>query len=219
MMTMKSVEPAFLTQQLKWRYATKAFDPARKIPADVWAALEEALVLTPSSFGLQPWKFFVVTDQPTKEKLAEASWKQKQPAQCSHHVVMAIKKGMGASDVQRFIDRIVEVRGVAAESLDGYKKVMLGFLAQPAEKLNVDHWAALQVYIALGNFMTAAAMLGVDTCPMEGIDPAKYDEVLGLGNKGYHTFVACAVGYRSPDDKYAVIPKIRFKKEDVIERI
>lgn len=216
---MKTITPDILITQLKWRYAVKAFDPARKIPADIWTALEEALVLTPSSFGLQPWKFFVVTDPAIKEKLVAASWNQKQPAQCSHHLVMAIKKSMGPADVERYIDRAGEVTGAAPSSLDGYKKVILGFFAQPAEKFDVDRWAALQVYIALGNFMTSAALLGVDTCPMEGILPDKYDEILGLKEQGYRTFVACAAGYRSADDKYAAAPKVRYKKEDVIRRI
>ena len=216
---MNPISPDILIEQLKWRYATKAFDPAKKIPAPVWEALEQALVLTPSSFGLQPWKFFIVTDQALKEKLSAASWGQKQPAQCSHHVVFAIRKNTGAGEVEKFLKRIIEVRGGEPAALEGYKKVMLNFLSQAKEKFNVDEWAALQAYIALGNFMTSAALLGVDTCPMEGIDPAKYDEILGLGPKGFHTFVACAAGYRAEGDKYARIPKVRFKSEDVIERI
>jgi len=216
---MKSIDPQTLLEQLKWRYATKVFDPSKKIPADLWKALEEALVLTPSSFGLQPWKFFVITDAAVKEKLVAASWGQKQVQDCSHHVVFAIKKNMGPADVEKYIHRIIELRDGTVEALEGFKKVMLGFLAQPADKLNVDQWAADQLYIALGNFMTSAALLGVDACPMEGIQPEKYDEILGLPAKGYHTFVACAAGYRSSADKYAMAPKVRYKMEDVIERI
>jgi nitroreductase len=96
---------------------------------------------------------------------------------------------------------------------------MIGTLVTPAANFNVKHWAALQTYIALGNFMTAAAMIGVDTCPMEGIEPAKYDELLGLPKEGYSTIVACAAGYRAADDKYAKQPKVRFRDEEVIRRI
>ncbi len=216
---MKPIDPKILTEQLKWRYATKAFDPVRKIPADTWSALEEALVLTPSSFGLQPWKFFVVTDSKIKEKLVAASWGQKQPLDCSHHVVFTIKKATGSADVEKYIQRIVELRGGTPEALEGFKKVMLGFLARPADKFDVNAWAALQVYIALGNFMTSAALLGIDTCPMEGIVTSQYDEVLGISGKGYTTFVACAAGYRAESDKYATAPKVRFKLEDIIERL
>ena len=216
---MKTIDPKILIEQLKWRYATKVFDPSKKIPADVWSALEESLVLTPSSFGLQPWKFYVVTDPAVKEKLTGASWGQKQPRDCSHHVVFAIKKNTDAADVDRFLKRTVEIQGGSVDALAGYRKVIVNFLSQPAEKFDVNAWAALQVYIALGNFMTSAALLGVDTCPMEGIAPAQYDQILGIDGKGYHTFVACAAGYRAESDKYASIPKVRFKLEDVIERI
>ena len=160
-----------------------------------------------------------MTDPTVKEKLSGASHGQKQPRDCSHHVVFAIKKSTGPAEVDQFLKRTIELRGGTLEALDGYKKVMLNFLAQPKDKFNVDEWAALQVYIALGNFMTSAALLGVDTCPMEGIVPTQYDEILGIAGKGYHTFVACAAGYRAESDKYASAPKVRFKLEDVIERI
>src|SRR5688572_30115184 len=134
--------------QLRWRYATKQFDPTQKISAEDWSALEQALVLTPSSFGLQPWQFIVVTDQATKEKLVPASWGQRQVADASHVVVFAIKKDVGASDVNRYIDRIAKTRNVSLESLQGFKDVVLGFLTQPADKFDVNAWATRQVYIA-----------------------------------------------------------------------
>ncbi len=216
---MKAIDPQTLITQLQWRYATKAFDPAKKIPADMWEVLEEALVLTPSSFGLQPWKFFVIMDAKIKENLVGASMGQKQPLECSHHVVFAIQKNTGPAEVEKYLKRIVEIRGGTTQALGGFGKVMLNFLARPKEQFNVEEWAALQVYIALGNFMTSAALLGIDTCPMEGINPAQYDEVLGLSAKGYKTAVACAAGYRSDSDKYAAIPKVRFKLEEVVERL
>lgn len=216
---MQSASPQSLIQQLHWRYAVKRFDPAKKIPADTWAALEKALVLTPSSFGLQPWRFVVVVDQATREKLVPLSWKQTQPADCSHFVVFAARDRMTEDDIDRLISRTAEVRGVGVETLAGYRKMMIGTLVTPAAGFDVKHWAALQAYIALGNFMTAAAMIGVDTCPMEGIEPAKYDELLGLPNEGYSTIVACAAGYRAADDKYATLPKVRFRDEEVIRRV
>jgi nitroreductase len=86
----------------------------------------------------------------------------------------------------------------------------------PAEQ---RHWAGLQTYIALGNFMTAAAAVGVDTCPMEGIEPAKYDAILGLAGKGFHTICACAAGYRAADDRNASVPKVRFASADVVRHV
>src|SRR4029079_14799598 len=112
-----------LIQQLKWRYATKKFDPSKKIPAEDWRTLEEALVLTPSSFGAQPWKFFVVTTQALKDQLVGASWGQKQPGDCSHMRVLAIRKDFGPADVERYMKRTAEVRGVAVESLEKFKNV------------------------------------------------------------------------------------------------
>jgi nitroreductase len=83
----------------------------------------------------------------------------------------------------------------------------------------LDAWQSRQVYIALGQFMAAAAVIGIDTCPMEGIEPAKYDEILGLAGTGYATVVGCAAGYRATDDKYATTPKVRFRTEDVVVRV
>lgn len=216
---MTPIKAQNLLEQLKWRYATKIFDPTKKISDGDWKALEETLVLTPSSFGLQPWKFFVITDPAIKKKLVAASWNQKQAEDCSHHVVFAIKKNTGPAEVEKYIHSTVQIRGIAAETLDGFKKIMLGFLSQPAEKFNVNEWATRQVYIALGNFMTAAALLGIDTCPMEGIVSSQYDEILGMGSKGYATVVACASGYRSVSDKYATMPKVRFHSNEIIEYI
>lgn len=205
--------------QLQWRYAVKKFDPLKKIPAPIWEALERTLVLAPSSFGLQPWKFLVVTDAAVRERLVAASWNQRQVADGSHHVVFAIKKDLGAADVDRYLKRVSVVRKVPLESLDGFKKVLLGFLSQPKEKFDVNDWSARQAYIALGQFMTAAAMLGVDTCPMEGIDPKKYDEILCLAPEGYQTVVACTAGYRAAEDKYASVPKVRYETDEVIARM
>ncbi len=211
--------PDQLVRALQWRYAVQKFDETRKISADVWAALEQALVLTPSSFGLQPWKFFVVTNQQVKEKIMTASWNQRHVIQASHVVALATRKNLNASDAERHLQRIVEVRNVPLSSLERLQKILVGFLQNPPARIQLDVWAAKQVYIALGNFMTSAAVLGVDTCPMEGFDPVKVDEILGLPEQGYTTAVMALAGYRALDDQYAANPKVRFKIEDVISRI
>ncbi len=209
--------PDQVIEALKWRYATKAFDPSRKIPAETWAAIEQSLVLTPSSFGMQPWKFFVVTDGAIREQLLEHSWKQSQVVDASHVVVLAIKKGIDEAEVDRYMGSTAEIRQAPPESLEGFGKVIKGFLSNP--KMNVDEWAAKQVYIALGQLMTTAAMLGVDACPMEGFIPPKYDEILGLTQKGYASVLVCPLGYRAADDKYATTPKVRYPLSEVIEQI
>jgi nitroreductase len=215
----KTVSRETLLQQLRWRCATKKFDPARKIPAEDWRALEEALVLSPSSYGLQPWKFMVITDQETKHKLMAASWNQPQVADCSHFVVFAIKKHLRVADIDAHLDRVVAVRGVPRESLTGYRNLMIGDLVEGPRSWYINAWSARQVYIALGNLLTCAALLGIDACPMEGFEPDKYDQILGLANRGLAAAVICAAGYRAGDDQYAAAPKVRFLPQDVIERI
>ena len=218
-MTTKPVSNDTLLNQLRWRYATKQFDPARKISAADWCTLEESLVLTPSSFGLQPWRFIVVTNPAMKEKLVPASWDQRQVAEASHVVVFAIKKNLGPADVDRHLTRMAEVRGVGTDSLKGFRDMLLGFLAQPTDQFSADAWATRQIYIALGNFLTSAALLGIDTCPMEGIEPPRYDEILGLAAQGYRTVVVAAAGYRAGTDKYAALPKVRFATEEIITHV
>ena len=214
---MTTTTPTSLLDALQWRYATKQFDPAKKISAADWAILEQALILTPSSYGLQPWKFVVVTDPALKAKLRPASWNQSQIEDCSHLVVFLGKEDITEADLDRFVARIAEVRGTTPESLAGYKGYMMGDLVNGARHAVIGEWAARQVYIAFGNFMTAAALLGIDTCPIEGLDPAKYDEILGLKGTGYRTLAACPAGYRAADDKYASAPKVRYAAKDLIE--
>lgn len=216
---MKAIENDSLLKQLHWRYATKQFDPTRKISPPDWATLEQALVLTPSSYGLQPYRFIVVTDQPTKEKLVAASWNQRQVADCSHLVVFAVKTRITETDLDTYLDRIAEVRGGTRDALGSLRKMMVGDVVSGPRAAHAHEWAARQVYIALGNLMTCAALLGIDTCPMEGIEPPKYDEVLDLREKGLATAVACAAGFRAATDKYAALAKVRFKPEDVIVHI
>src|ERR1035438_2572812 len=191
---MTSITAKTLTEALEWRYATKKFDSARRIPDETWSALERALVLAPSSFGLQPWKFFVVRDAATREKLSAASWGQRQPVDCSHFVVFAGRKGYDAKDLEHFIGRAAEVRGTTRESLKAYADIIAGSADKARKAGYLDSWLARQVYIALGQFMASAALLGIDTCPMEGLDPAEYDRILGLAAMGYTALCAGAAG-------------------------
>ena len=216
---MQPISPTDLLDSLVWRYATKKFDPAKTIPAETWSALEESLVLTPSSYGLQPWKFLIVTSPALKEQLSPLSWNQAQVKDCSHYVIFTIKKNLAAADVDRFVARTAEVRNVPVDTIAGYRNMMVNDVVYGARSFNVNEWATRQTYISLGNFMTSAALLGVDTCPMEGIEPVNYDKLLNLPEKGYATVVACAAGYRAEDDKYAELAKVRFAKSEVIETL
>ncbi len=211
--------PEQVLEQLNWRYATKKFDPSKKIPEAVWKVLEQSLVLAPSSFGLQPWKFIVVRNPQIREQLLEHSWGQKQVVEASHLVVFAIKKDLNESDVDRYVQRMSEVQQVPVENLQKFANVVKGFMKQPPYPLDINDWSTRQTYIALGQYMTCAAMLGIDTCPMEGFVPDKYDEVLGLPAQGYKAVVVCPTGYRAADDKYATNPKVRYPTEYVVDYI
>jgi nitroreductase len=216
---MNHITTVNLLEHLNWRYATKQFDPAKTIAPELWTALEDALVLTPSSYGLQPWKFLIVTSPELKAQLQPFSWNQPQVTDCSHYVVFAIKKNLTAEDVDRFLSRTVEVRGGNIDALAGYRNTMVSDLVDGARSFSINQWSTRQAYIALGNFMTSAALLGVDTCPMEGIEPVNYDRVLGLSARGFTTVVACAAGYRDAADKYAALGKVRFLKSEVLETL
>ena len=214
---MDSITSDLLLSRLRWRYATKKFDATRKIPADLWQTLEEALVLAPSSYGLQLYKFFVVTDPKVRAALEPHAFGQAQIQSASHLVVLAGRTDFTAADVEALLARIVEVRGVPADSLADYKGMMMGSVANPS--MPAAEYISRQVYIALGQLLTSATVLGIDTCPMEGFLPPKFDEVLGLNGTNFTTKVLCAAGYRAADDPYQHAPKVRFPKEHLIQHI
>lgn len=213
-----TVTPEQLLQRLQWRYATKRFDPTRQVPDDTWQALEQSLVLAPSSFGLQPWKFLVIDDKDLRTALRQQSWNQSQVTDASKYVVFTALRTTTEHDVERYLHRTSEIRGTPVESMAGYGKVINDFLVKSWAAKDLFGWNARQAYIALGQFMTAAALLGVDTCPMEGIDANGYDRVLALHGSRHATLCACAVGYRATDDKYASAPKVRYPLDEVLER-
>ncbi len=208
-----------LIAALEWRYATKVFDAAAKIPAHVWTALEKTLVLTPTSYGLQPYKFLVVQDAAIRAALLPHSWGQKQVVDCSHYVVFLARTEMKEADVTRFIERQAQVRHTPVEKLTNYRDMILSDVVNGPRGKAAHEWAARQAYIALGNAMTAAAILGVDACPMEGIAPAEYDQILKLEGSGYKTVVALALGYRAANDKYATLAKVRYETKDLIQHV
>jgi len=208
--------PDDLKTALNWRYATKAFDPAKPIPADTWEALLDSLVLAPSSFGLQPWKFLVIDHPDCRKRLRENSWNQPQVTDADKLVVLATRTEMKRADIDRWIERMAAVQGTTPEKLGSLAGIIEGFCQRMSPEKQHE-WNLRQTYIALGQFMTSAAALGVDTCPLEGIDPEGYDHELGLIGSGYATACACAAGYRSDSDPSAARPKARFPREQVIE--
>jgi len=212
-------QPEQLITALEWRYATKVFDATAKIPVPLWGALEKSLILTPTSYGMQPYKFIIVQDAAIRAALLPHSWGQKQVVDCSHYVVFLGRTEMKPADVDKLIQRTSDVRRVPIEKLTNYRDMVLSDIVNGPRGKNAHEWAARQAYIALGNLMTCAAVLGVDACPMEGIAPAEYDKVLKLDGSGYKTVVACALGYRAAADKYAALPKVRYEAKDLVQNV
>ena len=214
-----TVSESQLLEALQWRYATKAFDPNRKISAATWETLQKALVQSPSSFGLQPYQFIVVNDPATRAKLMPHAWNQRQVVDASHFIVFAARTAMTEAEIDRFLGFIVEVRGGRREALAGYRQMMTGNLLGSEASARIPQWTARQAYIALGNLLTCTALLGVDACPMEGFVPAEFDKVLSLTAQGYAAVVCCALGYCSAEDKYAAAPKVRFPVAELVKTI
>lgn len=208
-----------LLQALQWRYATKRFDASKKFDAATVSALEKAVLLSPSSYGLQPYRALFISDPAVRARLLPHSWNQTQVTDCSHYVVFAARRHITAAEVERWVARLAQERGLQVAQLESYKKMMMGDLVEGARKDMIGEWTARQAYIALGNLLTAAAVLGVDACPMEGFVPSAYDRELGLESTDYRSVVACALGYRAANDAYATLKKVRWPENEVIQRI
>jgi nitroreductase len=217
-MSNNSISKESILEKLNWRYATKSYDSTKKVSDEDWTILEKSLMLAPSSFGLQPYKFIVVTDQATKEKLKPAAWGQSQITDASHLVVVAYKKVLTDADVEHFVERISEVRGAPREALLDYENIMKGSAKKAVDGGYIETWNSRQAYIALGFLLETAALLSIDATPMEGFDPAQFNEILGLTD--YSAVVLAAVGYRDEEkDWLATLPKVRFPNDELIQRI
>ncbi len=214
-----------IIQALNRRYATKKFDTTKKISQEDMDMLLESLRLSPSSFGLQPRKFIQVNTPEIRQELQNASRGQPQVTEASDLIVIAARTTLDENDVEKYTQDIQETRGKdleklpedmkSMEKLMEYKNMMLSTIAsKTADQLK--GWNQKQAYIAMGVLLTTAAVLGIDACPMEGFDPAKYDEILGLDKLGLTATVVIPVGYRSDEDKYADLAKVRFLKENLV---
>ena len=215
---MNTITPTNLTAALQWRYATKSFDANKKIDPSTFSVLLESLRLSPSSFGLQPWKFIVVENTDLRDQLRAQSWNQPQVTDASHLIVLAAKEVISTSDIHDWINCLALTQQTPIDQL----APLQGMIQQFTGAMSVDEmqqWNTRQLYIALGQLMTSAAVLSIDSCPLEGISPVGYDQILKLEASGYRTKVACALGYRSEHDKYATAPKARFALEKVVTRM
>lgn len=197
-----------------WRYATKKFDTHKKVSGDDLDILLEATRLSASSYGLQPYHVFVITDQELKEKLKPASWGQSQITDASHIIVFANKTDFGEELVDEYLQNVSKTRNIPAENLKGYSDFMKSkLLSLSTEEKSV--WTSKQAYLAFGNMMQAAAELKIDTCPMEGFEAERYNKILGLSGKNLNAAVVLAIGYRSEEDETQHYPKVRKSKEEL----
>ncbi len=201
-----------------WRYATKKFDASKKISHQDLETLLEATRLSASSYGLQPYHVFVITDPEIREKLKPVSWNQTQITDASHLIVFAHATDFGEELVDDFIANLSDTRNIPMDGLNGYAEMMKSNLLGLPTNVKAS-WAGKQVYIALGNALQAAAELQIDTCPMEGFQPEEYNRILGLTDKNLNAAVVLAVGYRSQEDETQHLPKVRKSKEELFTHI
>ncbi|MGB3149750.1 MAG: NAD(P)H-dependent oxidoreductase [Maribacter sp.] len=207
-----------IIDKLNWRYATKKFDSSRKISKDNLDTLLEAIRLSASSYGLQPYHILVVDNEDLREKLRPVSWGQSQITDASHLIVFTNKTTFDEDLVDNYLDNVSETRGVSKKDLKVYSDFMKSNLMRlsDAEK---ELWTAKQVYLAVGNLMTVAAELNIDSCPMEGFEAAQYNKILDLEAKDLNATIVLAVGYRAQEDETQHYAKVRKSTKELFTHI
>jgi nitroreductase len=203
---------------LSWRYATKKFDSSRHVGAEDIESILIATNLSASSYGLQPYQYLLIQDKALQEKLVPVSYGQPQVLDASAVLVFAIRTNIDDDYIRQSAKETEEARGLESGQLDGYAKQMIGsIMGLDEDQRNL--WATKQCYISMGTALAACAMLGVDACPMEGIQPDKYDEILELESKNLHAVLALPIGYRASDDINGSYAKVRKPLGDMVIRI
>ena len=202
-----------IIESLNWRYATKKFDLSRKLSNNQINTLKNAFNLTASSYGLQPIKLIVISNQDLKNSLLESSMNQQQVIQCSHLLVICIENNINRSYIETYFKRIIDIRKTPAEILESFKKSIIDEF-NDMSNTSITNWSINQAYLALGNLMTVCSVEGIDSCPMEGFIPEKYDEILDLKSKNLKSVLVMPVGYRSVDDQFSSFKKVRKDIDD-----
>jgi len=205
-------------ESLSWRYATKKFDANRTLTDDQVNQILEAGNLTASSYGLQPYKLLVINNQELQEKLVPHSYNQRQVADASHVIVIAVRTDVNADYISNFTAVMEKERGLDAGTMDGYKGVMLGTIGKLSPK-DLYQWSAKQAYIVLGTMMAVAASLEIDTCPMEGFVAAEYDQLLDLKSHNLQSVLVLPIGYRAADDATQHQKKVRQSLDEIVVRM
>jgi len=198
----------------KWRYATKKFDASKKVSQADLETLKEAIQLSASSYGLQPYKVIFVDSPELRTQLQPAAWGQSQIVDASHLVVFANITNIGDTEIDEYFKSLTETRGIPMEAVQGYSDFMKSKITTlPLEARNT--WTSKQTYLALGNLLNAAAELNIDVTPMEGFDPAQFNQILGLDKLGLNASVVATIGYRHTEDDTQHYTKVRKSKEEL----
>ena len=203
-----------IISKLNLRYATKLFDPLKKISESDMEKLLEAISLSTSSFGLQPYTILVVQDPKIRTELRSAAWDQAQITDAAALLVFAVKFEANSKTVDQYVDLVAETRHLSKDSLTGFGDRMKQSL-QNMNPVALDSWVSKQAYIALGFGLVSAAVMGIDSCPMEWFNPSAFDKILDINKIGLKSKVLLAVGYRSSEDGYQQLAKVRQKKQDL----
>ena len=197
-----------IIDSLKWRYATKKFDDTKYVSDEKLAIIKEAFTLTASSYGLQPVKMVVIKDKELQKELVPHSYNQEQVAQASHVLVFCIENIIDEAYIRTHFENEKIIRGTSDAVLDSFRSYLIdSFSGKKANE--VKEWATKQAYITLGNLLTVCATEKIDSCPMEGFVPDKYDELLNLNSKGLSSVLVLPIGYRSDDDMFSGLKKVR----------
>lgn len=204
-----------IIDHLKWRYATKKFDVAKKLSDEKLQIIKEAFNLTATSFGLQTVSLIVVIDKEKREELVQYSYHQKQVLDASHLLVICIQDDISVTDVDDLFDSVAELRQTPEDVLKPYR-MDLKTMMQDMSKTERQEWSIKQAYITLGNLMTVCAIENVDACPMEGFIPEKYDAVLNLKERNLKSVLLLPIGYRAEDDQFATFKKVRKTIDDAV---
>ena len=204
-------------EQLKWRYAAKKFDNSKELEQDKLEVIKQAFNLTATSFGLQTINLLIVKDEKIRASLVEHAYGQSQVIDSSHLLIICIQENINENHISDYYSNIKKIRATPDEVLNPFKKNLINMMKNMSisEK---QQWSKNQAYIALGNLMTVCAIEEIDSCPMEGFIPNKFDEVLNLKEKGLKSVLLLPVGYRAKDDMFADFKKVRKPiEESVIE--
>lgn len=204
-----------IIENLKWRYAVKKFDDSKILAEEKINILKDAFNLTATSYGLQPYKLVVLSNKKTQNQLVKHSWNQQQIGQASHLFIITVPKQISTIEVDEYFKLVQEIRNTPDNIIEPFKKMLSNSISNKSDE-ELFHWMKNQAYLALGNLMTVAANEKIDSCPMEGFSPEKYDEVLGLDSLNLKSVLVLAVGIRAEDCFMKDSQKVRKKPEDII---